>query len=101
MEKKRIEFAMPVMAYGKIKNFELLTLGKRAYIFKDFSGNGYEVAAMSGKIHKSPDGYYTNITVIVNKSFATTAHGLLRKALADEFLEIKLRKINLSNIIEV
>lgn len=101
MENKEIELAMPIMAYGKIKNVELLTLGRNTSIFRDYSGNGYEVNAMSGKIHKSNEGYYTNITVILNKSYATTAHGLLRKALADELLEIKLRKINLRNIIEV
>lgn len=101
MAEKDIELAMPIFAYGKIKNFELLTIGRYISVFSDYSGYGYEVNAISGKVHKDKSGYYTNISVILNKSYATTAHGLLRKGLADEFLEIKLRKINLRNIIEV
>jgi predicted DNA-binding protein with PD1-like motif len=101
MAEKQIELAMPIFAYGKIKNFELLTMGRYISVFSDYSGDGYEVSAISGKVHKDKNGYYTNISVILNKSYATTAHGLLRKALADEFLEIKLRKIDLRNIIEV
>jgi len=101
MAEKQVDLAIPIFAYGKIKNFELLRLGKSMSSFSDFSGDGYEVNAISGKVHRDKEGYYTNISVILNKSYATTAHGLLKKALADEFLEIKLRSVNLRNIIEV
>ncbi|MCX8190303.1 MAG: DUF296 domain-containing protein [Candidatus Diapherotrites archaeon] len=101
MAEKQIELAVPVFAYGKIKNIELITLGKNTTLFSDNSGVGYEVSAISGKIHRDRTGYYTNISVIINKSCATTAHGLLRKAIADESLEIKFRNIKLSKIIEV
>lgn len=101
MAEKQIELAVPVFAYGKIKNFELITLGRSTNLFCDNSGTGYEVSAINGKIHRDRTGYYTNISVIVNKSCATTAHGLLKKALADGMLEIKFRSINLRNIIEV
>jgi len=101
MAEKQIDLAIPVFAYGKIKNFEIITLGKYTNVFSDNSGTGYEVSAINGKIHRDRTGYYTNISVIINKSCATTAHGILRKALADELLEIKFRSINLRNIIEV
>ncbi|MEM4662561.1 MAG: DUF296 domain-containing protein [Candidatus Diapherotrites archaeon] len=101
MNEKQIDLAVPVFAYGKIKNIELITLGKNTTLFSDNSGTGYDVAAISGKIHRDKTGYYTNISVIINKSCATTAHGILKKAFADESLEIKFRNIKLKTIIEV
>lgn len=100
MRERDIELAVPVLAYGKIKDFEIVTLGKMRRLIKENSGNGFEVNAISGKIHVDSSGFYTNISVIVSRNGMDSAHGELRNAFVDEFLELKLRKINLKNIIE-
>ncbi len=100
MRERDMKLAVPVMAYGKIKDFELVTLGKGRHLLKETSGNGFEINAISGKIHTDTDGYYTNIAVIVSRNGASSAHGELKSAIVDEFLELKLRKINLKSIIE-
>lgn len=100
MRERDMKLAVPVMAYGRIKDFELVTLGKGRHLMKENSGNGFEVNAINGKIHTDSDGYYTNIAVIVSRNGMGSAHGELKSALVDEFLELKLRKINLKSIIE-
>ena len=100
MRERDIKLAVPVLAYGKIKDFEVLTLGGMRRLVKENSGNGFEVNAISGKVHTDVSGYYTNISVIVSRSGMDSAHGELRNAFVDEFLELKMRKINLKNIIE-
>lgn len=100
MRERDIRLAVPVLANGKIKDFEMVTLGRMRRLVKENSGNGFEVNAISGKIHADSSGYYTNVSIIVSRGGMDSAHGELRNALVDEFLELKLRKINLKNIIE-
>ena len=100
MRERDMKLAVPVMAYGKIKDFELLTLGKGRHLQKENAGSGFEVNAISGKIHTDQEGYYTNISVILSRNGVGSTHGTLKSALVDDFLELKLRKINLSKIIE-
>ena len=101
MRKRHIELAFPSYAYGSIKNFELLSLSGSMRLVRDFSGKGYELSAISGKVHITGRDFYSNITVILNRSYSTTLHGILKKAQAANSLEIGLKKINLGNIIEV
>ena len=100
MREHDIKLAVPVLARGKIKDFEIVTLSGVRRLMKESSGNGFEVNAISGKIHTDSTGYYTNIAVIVSKNGLNSAHGELRSAFVDDALELKLRKINLKNIIE-
>jgi len=100
MREKEIKLAVPVLAHGKIKDFEIVTLSGLRRLMKENSGNGFEVNAISGKVHTDASGYYTNIAVIVSRNGLNSAHGELRSAFVDESLEVKLRKINLQKIIE-
>ncbi len=100
MREKNIKLAVPVLAHGRVKDFELVTLGRGRRLVKNDSGQGFDVNAVSGKIHTDSSGYYTNISIILSRNGSDSAHGELKDAFVDEFLELKLRKINLSKIIE-
>ena len=100
MADKSNDLVVPVLAYGKIKDFEMITLGKSRHLMKENSGQGFEINAINGKIHTDSGGFYTNISVILSRNGSGSAHGELKSALVDEFLELKMRKINLSKIIQ-
>jgi len=98
-QERRINSAVPVEVRGKIKNFGVVTLGKGRHLFRDDSGKGFEVSAISGKIHKDRTGFYTNISLVLAPNGSGSIHGVLKDAQVEDFLELKFRKLNLGKII--
>ncbi len=98
-QERNIDSAMPVEARGKIKNFGVITLGKGRHLFRDDSGKGFEVNAISGKVHRDKNGFYTNISIVLVPNGVGSIHGVLKDAQVEDFLELKFRKLNLGNII--
>jgi len=98
-EERNIDSAVPVEARGKIKNFGVVTQGRGRHLFRDDSGKGFEVNAITGKVHKDSSGFYTNISIVLAPNGVGSIHGVLKDAQVEDFLELKFRKLNLGKII--
>ncbi len=100
MKENNIDMLVPLEASGRIRDFHLVPIGKGASLLGSKFDEPFEINSIYGKVHRDGNGYYTNITVSVSQNDLHSRHGLLKKAIVSDHLELKMRKINLKKIIE-
>ncbi len=98
--KENISMGDFVSAVGKMKEFEISSFAGQGSIENKSSNTPHEVVAISGKVQKVRGEYEASMKVSLARPGLNSMQGVLLKARAAGSLEIAIRNINLSKIIE-
>ena len=97
----KIDYAFIVSGYGRIKDFELISHESKGGISRAKFGSEFEVNAMSGKVQLLKGGKFAaSLRVSVSSTGFTSKAGQIVAGKAGKSLEIGLRKVDFSRIIE-
>ncbi len=100
-KERDIEYANPIRVSGYITNISIVTTGMNAGMDKHNYKGPFRVNAISGKIQKAKQGgYRIDLNVAVSGIGVGSITGTLMQARAGEALEISVKKIDLSKMIE-